>query len=141
MRCCGRRRSAWRAPMATASSRSPVARTCLPVRASRRAACRSRSMRFAEVDAIVDRHLGTRYTAIVVRIERGGRAVYERAAGTLRSDGGGSAYVDTRFDVASITKVFVSTVALALVAGGVLKLDEPLAGASTLRMILAHTGG
>jgi CubicO group peptidase (beta-lactamase class C family) len=77
----------------------------------------------------------------VVRVERGGRVVYERAVGTLRDDGGGPVYVDTRFDVASITKVFVSTVALALVARGVLALDEPLLGASTLRMILAHTGG
>lgn len=78
---------------------------------------------------------------MVVRVERGGRVVYERAAGTLRDDGGGSAYADTRFDLASITKVFVSTVALALVARGVLALDAPLAGAITLRMILAHTGG
>ena len=67
--------------------------------------------------------------------------MYERAAGTLRDDGGGSVYVDTRFDLASITKVFVATAALALVARGVLTLDEPLTGTITLRMILAHTGG
>jgi len=83
----------------------------------------------------------TRYSAAVVRIERGGRVVYERAVGTLRDGGGGSVYVDTRFDLASITKVFVSTVALALVARGVLALDAPLTGTITLRMILAHTGG
>ena len=76
-----------------------------------------------------------------MRVERGGRVVYERAAGTMRDDGGGSVYADTRFDLASITKVFVATVALALVARGVLTLDAPLAGAVTLRMILAHTGG
>jgi CubicO group peptidase (beta-lactamase class C family) len=93
------------------------------------------------LDDLLATHLGKRYSAAVVRIERGGRVVYERAAGTLRDDGGGRVYVDTRFDVASITKVFVSTVALALVARGVLTLDEPLVGASTLRMILAHTGG
>ncbi len=86
-------------------------------------------------------YLGTRYSAAVVRVELGGELVYERAAGTLRDDGGGSVYVDTRFDLASITKVFVSTVALALVARGVLALDEPFSGAITLRMILAHTGG
>ena len=93
------------------------------------------------LDELLDAHLGTRYSAAVVRIERGGRVVYERAVGTLRDDGGGAVYVDTRFDLASITKVFVATVALALVARGVLALDEPLVGASTLRMILAHTGG
>jgi CubicO group peptidase (beta-lactamase class C family) len=77
----------------------------------------------------------------VVRVERGGRVVYERAAGTLRDDGCGPVYVDTRFDLASLTKVYVSTVALALVARGELTLDEPLHGAITLRMILAHNGG
>lgn len=76
-----------------------------------------------------------------MRVERGGRVVYERAAGTLHHDGGGSVYADTRFDLASITKVFVATVALALVARGELTLDEPLTGAITLRMLLAHTGG
>jgi CubicO group peptidase (beta-lactamase class C family) len=83
-----------------------------------------------------------RYSAAVVRVECGGRVVYERAAGTLRDDGGGTVYVDTRFDLASITKVFVSTVALALVARGVLSLDAPLIDDTiTLRMLLAHTGG
>jgi serine-type D-Ala-D-Ala carboxypeptidase len=94
-----------------------------------------------KLDELLCRHLRTRYSAAVVRVERGGRLVYERAAGTLRDDGGGSVYADTRFDLASITKVFVSTVALALVARGVLALDEPLCGAVTVRMILAHTGG
>lgn len=104
------------------------------------------------LDELLEAHLGTRYSAAVVRVERGGRPVYERAAGTLRDDGGGSVYVDTRFDLASITKVFVSTVALALVARGALALDAPLAdvvpewracahAAITLRMILAHTAG
>lgn len=104
------------------------------------------------LDALVDAQLRARYSAIVVRVERGGQVVYERAAGTLRDDGGGSAYVDTRFDLASITKVFVSTVALALVARGALGLDAPLAdlvpewrggahAAITLRMILAHVAG
>ena len=90
---------------------------------------------------MLERHLFSRYSAAVVRVERGGRVAYERAAGALRGDGGGAVFVDTRFDLASITKVFVSTVALALVARGVLSLDAPLTGAVTLRMILAHTGG
>jgi CubicO group peptidase (beta-lactamase class C family) len=90
---------------------------------------------------LLGEHLRTRYSAAVVRVERGGRVVYERAVGTLRDDDGGSVYADTRFDLASITKVFVSTVALALVARGALALDAPLIGPITLRMILAHTGG
>ena len=95
----------------------------------------------AELEALLERHAGTRYSAAVVRVEQGGRVAYERAVGTLRDDGGGRAYVDTRFDLASITKVFVATVALALVARGTLALDVPLIGPITLRMILAHTGG
>ncbi len=106
----------------------------------------------AHLDALIERHLYARYSAAVVRVERRGRVVYERAAGTLRDDGGGAVYVDTRFDLASITKVFVSTVALMLVARGALALDAPLldivpewrgaphAGV-TLRAILAHTAG
>lgn len=104
------------------------------------------------VSAEIDRHLHAQYSAAVVRIERGGRLVYERAAGTLRADGGGSVYPDTRFDLASITKVFVSTVALRFVAQGMLTLDEPLVNVIpewrgtdhapiTLRQILAHTAG
>jgi CubicO group peptidase (beta-lactamase class C family) len=95
----------------------------------------------AELDALLEGYAGTRYSAAVLRVERGGHVVYERATGTLRDDGGGRVYVDTRFDLASITKVFVATVALALVARGALALDAPLIGAITLRMILAHTGG
>ncbi len=106
----------------------------------------------AQLDELLVRHLRTRYSAAVVRVERHGRVVYERAAGTLRDEGGGAVYADTRFDLASITKVFVTTVALALVARGALDLDAPLLdivpewsatphAAITLRAILAHTAG
>lgn len=104
------------------------------------------------LDALLERHLFERYSAAVVRVERGGDVVYERAVGTLRGDGGGAAYVDTRFDLASITKVFVATVALLFVARGALTLDGSLTGlvpewydgahaGITLRAILAHVAG
>lgn len=109
-------------------------------------------MRFAEIDAIVDGHLGTRYSAIAVRVEQGGRVVYERAAGTLAADGVEACYPDTTFDLASITKVFVATVALSFVARGALALDAPLVAfvpewrgtahaPIVLRDILAHRAG
>jgi len=109
-------------------------------------------MRFAELDALVERHLGTRYSAVVVRVEQRGRLAYERAGGTMSAAGGEAVYPDTRFDLASITKVFVATVALALVARGELRLDEPLTGLFpewdatahapiVLRDILAHRAG
>jgi CubicO group peptidase (beta-lactamase class C family) len=108
--------------------------------------------RSADLDATIDVALGTRFSAAVVRVERRGRVVYERAAGRMRDDGGDAVAVDTRFDLASITKVFVATVALAFVARGELALDEPLLALVpewratahapiTLRQILAHTGG
>lgn len=89
----------------------------------------------------------------MVRIDCGGTARFCGAYGRLRGDDAAPfAFPDTRFDVASLTKVFVSAVALALVAAGRLSLDAPLTDvipewrataheAITLRMILAHTAG
>ena len=94
-----------------------------------------------------------RFSAAVVRVEHRGRLVHERAFGRTRDDGPSlPCYADTRFDIASITKVFVTTVALTAVARGALPLDEPLTTlvpewrgtaheAITLRRILAHDAG
>lgn len=88
-----------------------------------------------------------------MRIEHAGGPVYERAYGVLRDDAPADpVQVDTCFDLASITKVFVATVALALVSDGTLTLDEPLIELVppwresdhrfvTLRRILEHDGG
>jgi CubicO group peptidase (beta-lactamase class C family) len=97
--------------------------------------------------------LGVRFSAAVVRVEHRGRVRYQRAFGRTRDDGPSlPCFVDTRFDIASITKVFVSTVALELVARKRLRLDgvltdlvpewrgtphEPI----NLRRILAHVAG
>jgi CubicO group peptidase (beta-lactamase class C family) len=97
--------------------------------------------------------LGTQITAAVARIEHHGRVVYERAWGVTRDDSPARPiYADTRFDLASLTKLFVSTLVLQLVARERLALDEPLTevvpewrGAPhariTPRMLLAHTSG
>jgi CubicO group peptidase (beta-lactamase class C family) len=88
-----------------------------------------------------------------VRIEHRGRLRYERAYGRTRDDGPSlPCYADTRFDLASITKVFVATTALAQVARGTLELDDALTpiipewhdtehAPITLRRILAHDAG
>ncbi|GAC1659842.1 MAG: serine hydrolase domain-containing protein [Candidatus Elarobacter sp.] len=97
--------------------------------------------------------LGKRYSAAVVRIEHRGRVRFERAYGRTRDDGPSlPCFVDTRFDLASITKVFVATVALAHVARNTLALDAPLTSlvpewrstaheSITLERILAHVAG
>jgi CubicO group peptidase (beta-lactamase class C family) len=109
--------------------------------------------RFGDVDAVLEGSVGTVFTGAVARIERGGRVVFERALGSTRLDGQArDVYVDTRFDLASLTKPFVATLALQLVDRGVLELDAPLTAyvadwrdephaAITLRMLLAHDSG
>ncbi len=105
------------------------------------------------LDAAVRAGIGHRYTSAVVRVERAGRGVFERAYGTLDDAPDARATtVLTSFDLASLTKVFVATAALAAVADGALELDAPLApfvpewrGSAhapiTLAMLLAHTAG
>ncbi len=109
---------------------------------------------FAAVDALLRAACPSAATAIVARVERGGRLAFERAYGTTRLGTRARAvYVDTRFDLASITKLFVATLALRLVAEGKLALDESLADGPfaqwrgtprapiTARMLLSHTSG
>jgi beta-N-acetylhexosaminidase len=109
--------------------------------------------RFARVERVLREACGRRFTGAVARIERGGKLAFEAAYGTTRADEAGRAvYVDTRFDLASITKLFVATLALRLVAAGALELDGSLErifpewsgtphAPITLRMLLAHTSG
>ena len=104
-------------------------------------------------DSVLRAAQGSWFTAAVARIEYRGRPVFERAYGVTRlDDGGRPVFVDTAFDLASITKIFVGTLALAAVRDGVLALDAPLSpwfpewrdGAYarvTLRMLLSHTSG
>jgi CubicO group peptidase (beta-lactamase class C family) len=102
---------------------------------------------------VVRAALGTRFTAAVLRVERGVRVVHEEAFGSV-DDAAGSLAVDvtTRFDVASLTKPFVTAALLRAVAEGLLTLDGSLVDAVpewrgraheaiTLRMLLAHTSG
>ena len=108
---------------------------------------------FARVDAILQDACGEQFTGAVARVEQGGAVRFERAYGTTRHDSLARAVtVDTLFDLASITKPFVSTLALRAVAAGRVDLDGPLTeilpewrdkphGAITLRMLLAHDSG
>ncbi|MDQ2679611.1 MAG: beta-lactamase family protein [Candidatus Eremiobacteraeota bacterium] len=105
------------------------------------------------VDAILSDACGKRFTAAVVRVERGGAAVFERAYGMTRDDRAAvPIHADTAFDLASLSKLFTASVALRAVADGSIDLDEPLLrwfpiwratahAPITLRMLLAHTSG
>ncbi|MDQ6932951.1 MAG: beta-lactamase family protein [Candidatus Eremiobacteraeota bacterium] len=89
----------------------------------------------------------------MLRVERQGRLLFESASGWTRDDGYKvPAFVDTCFDLASLTKLFVATAALHFVSRGAIDLDQslaswfpPWAGTAregiTLRRLLAHTSG
>jgi serine-type D-Ala-D-Ala carboxypeptidase len=109
--------------------------------------------RCSRADAVLRDACGTGFTGAVARIEHRGALVFERAYGTTRLDEAGRpVYADTRFDLASITKLFVTTFALRMIETQTLALDRPLAEvvpqwngmpheAITLRMLLAHDSG
>jgi CubicO group peptidase (beta-lactamase class C family) len=111
------------------------------------------AVRSHSVAEIVAAGLGARYTAAVLRIERAGRPVFEHAFGRCGAAPDEPAVtVTTRFDLASLTKVFVATSALEAVPAGRTRLDDPACAhleewrgtahePITLRMLLAHTAG
>jgi len=105
------------------------------------------------LDNVLREACGTEFTAAVARVEHRGRVVFERAYGVTRADKlARPVYADTRFDLASLTKLFIATLALQAVAQNRIGLDDPLTGlvpewvskpqrAITSRMLLAHTSG
>ncbi len=90
-------------------------------------------------------------SATLARVSEHGRTVWKGAAGTADFGTGAKASADGLFRIGSVTKTFVSTVVLQLVAEGRLGLDDPveslLPGAVpnsrniTLRQLLNHTSG
>ena len=108
---------------------------------------------FKRINHILEEAAGKEFTGAVARIEHRGLLVFERAYGTTRLDERAlPVYCDTQFDLASLTKLFISTLALQSVAAGRLDLDATLTqivpewrdkphAAITLRMLLAHTAG
>ncbi len=108
---------------------------------------------FERVQRVLQGGCGRQFTAAVARIEHRGRLAFESAYGHTRADAlARDVYVDTPFDLASITKLFVATLALIAVQERRIGLDEPLARwfpewranaheSITLRMLLAHDSG
>ncbi len=108
---------------------------------------------FARADAVLREACGKQFTGAVARIEHGGRVRFERAYGVTRLGARSRPVtVDSLFDLASITKPFVTTLALSAVAEGRLTLDGSLTDVFpewngkphapiTLRMLLSHSSG
>jgi CubicO group peptidase (beta-lactamase class C family) len=133
--------------------RLPTAGLVLPDADNSRDGCVA-ALRLPEsVDRILQDACGVEFTGAVARVELRGKLIFERAYGVTRADElGRPVYADTLFDLASLTKLFVTTLALQAVAARMIELDEPLSrvipewskrphAAITLRMLLAHTSG
>lgn len=110
--------------------------------------------RFDEADAVVQAGVGKAFPGGVVAVGLGGQLVQLKAFGRLSYDTDASpVQVDTLYDLASLTKVVVTTtLAMMLVDEGSLDLDArvsaffprfsgPLKERVTIRQLLTHTGG
>ncbi|MET8702524.1 serine hydrolase domain-containing protein [Kitasatospora sp. NPDC004723] len=90
-------------------------------------------------------------TAAFAEVRQDGRRIWQGAAGTSDLATGQPVRPDGRFRIGSVTKSFVSTVVLQLVAEGRLRLDDPVerhlpglvpnGGAISVRQLLNHTSG
>ena len=81
--------------------------------------------RFEAVSQLVQASAGEVYPAAVILIARQGEVVYQRGFGEIDA-GVGVTPRQTRFDLASLTKLFTLTALLRLVADGLVELDTPV---------------
>lgn len=107
----------------------------------------------ARIDAAVDRAVVEADFSGTLMLRRGDEIVYQRAAGQAEKVFGAANRIDTRFNVASIGKMFTATAVLRLAEQGRLDLDAPVllylpgypnravAGAITARQLLSHSSG
>jgi CubicO group peptidase (beta-lactamase class C family) len=107
----------------------------------------------ARIDAAVDRAILTADFSGAVLLKRGDRIVYQRAVGQAEKVFGAANRIDTRFNIASIGKMFTAVAVLRLAEQGRIDLDAPVlralpdypspavAGAITARQLLSHSSG
>ncbi|HIE4799661.1 TPA: serine hydrolase domain-containing protein [Serratia marcescens] len=109
------------------------------------------------IDRAIDNALAEkRLVGAVVLVAQGGDTFYRRAAGMADREAGKPMALNTLFRLASVSKPIVSTVALALMAQGAMRLDDPITrwlpnfrprladGTTplmTLRHLMTHTAG
>lgn len=89
----------------------------------------------------------------VVLVARDGAPIYQKAVGLADREHGRPNTLDTRFSLASLTKMFTGVAVLQLVQAGKVRLDAPLgtylpdypnqdvARKVTIHQLLTHTGG
>lgn len=107
----------------------------------------------ARIDAAVDRAVVDADFSGALMLKRGDEIVYQRAAGQAEKVFGAANRIDTRFNIASIGKMFTATAVLRLAEQGRIDLDAPVlrylpdypnravAEAITARQLLSHSSG
>jgi CubicO group peptidase (beta-lactamase class C family) len=108
------------------------------------------------LDAVVDLVTVERTVGVVIVVAKGGKIVYERAAGFADREAKTPVAIDTMFRFASMTKPIVSVAALALVDQKKLSLEDPVTkylpefrpkladgtdATITVRQLITHTAG
>lgn len=112
---------------------------------------------FSRLERVIDTAVSTgRIVGIVYLVAKDGKIVFAAEKGFADREAGKPVRRDTLFRLASVTKPFVATAALAMVDKGLMRLDDPvtrylpyftpkLADGSvpmiTLRHLLTHTSG
>ena len=92
------------------------------------------------------------FPGAVWKVYCGDKLLFQESAGTLTYESDKPVTMGTRFDLASVTKPFVSTAVLILAAQGLIDLDAPAASyleqmrygemaAITIKELLLHTAG
>jgi D-alanyl-D-alanine carboxypeptidase len=114
--------------------------------------CPVRAAEPPAVDVLVREYAASHDFSGVVRVERDGRALYEGAFGLADRRYAVPVRTDTRFRIASITKLFTAVLVMQQVEQGKLDLDAtiatylpeytgPAAQRVTLHQLLTHTSG
>lgn len=85
-------------------------------------------MRFNALDSLMQASLSVVFPAAQVTLRVRGEVVYDRAFGLLDPEAGGPpTNADTRFDLASVSKLFCVAAFMSLVDEGRVRVDDPVA--------------